>query len=82
MLNIYYSITLDAMGLDWERLRSIGGPFLGVLPGRQETSLGRINLPVTFGTPTNFWTETLTFEVVGIRRPITPFSCDHAMRSS
>ena len=27
--------------------------------------LGQIDLPITFGDPTNYRTETLTFEVVG-----------------
>jgi hypothetical protein len=33
--------------------------------GREETPLGRIDLSVTFETPSSFRTETLTFEVVG-----------------
>ena len=35
------------------------------MPGTQAVPIGQIDLPVTFGTPSNFRTETLTFEVVG-----------------
>jgi hypothetical protein len=63
-LNILYSATLNAMGLDRDHLRLTEGPFHGVIPGKRATLLGRIDLTVTFGTPTNFRTETLTFEVV------------------
>jgi hypothetical protein len=33
--------------------------------GRQAEPVGRIDLPICFGTPSNFRKETLTFEVVG-----------------
>ena len=32
---------------------------------KQAMPLGQIDLPITFGDPTNYRTETLTFEVVG-----------------
>jgi hypothetical protein len=35
------------------------------MPGQRATPLGHIDLPVYFGTPSNFRGETLTFEVVG-----------------
>ena len=35
------------------------------MPRKQAVPLGQINLPITFGDPTNYRTETLTFEVVG-----------------
>jgi hypothetical protein len=37
------------------------------MPGQRAIPLGEINLPVYFGTPSNFRRETLTFEVVGFR---------------
>jgi hypothetical protein len=46
-LNILYSAMLDTMGLDRERLRPTGGPFHGVVPARQATPLGQIDLPGT-----------------------------------
>jgi hypothetical protein len=33
--------------------------------GKRAEPVGQIDLPVCFGTPSNFWKETLTFEVVG-----------------
>jgi hypothetical protein len=35
------------------------------MSGKQAEPVGWVNLPVCFGTPTNFRKETLTFEVVG-----------------
>jgi hypothetical protein len=64
-LNILYAETLDAMGIDRSCIRPTGAPFHGVISGKQAKPLGQIDLPVTFGDPSNFRTETLTFEVVG-----------------
>jgi hypothetical protein len=38
------------------------------VPGKRAEPVGRIDLLVCFGTPTNFRKETLTFEVVGFHR--------------
>ena len=35
------------------------------MPGKHAIPLGQIDLSITFEDPTNYWTETLTFEVVG-----------------
>jgi hypothetical protein len=64
-LNIMYAETLDAMGIDWSRIRLSGAPFHGIVRGKQAILLGQIDLPVMFGDPTNYRMETLTFEVVG-----------------
>ena len=37
------------------------------MPGKKALPVGRIDLPVCFGTPANFRKETLTFEVVAFR---------------
>jgi len=37
------------------------------VPGKKALPVGRIDLPVFFGTVANFQKETLTFEVVGFR---------------
>ncbi|XP_034601465.1 uncharacterized protein [Setaria viridis] len=66
-LNLLYAETLDAMGIDHSRLRPSKAPFHGVVPGKQAMPLGQIDLPVTFGTPSNYRKEVLTFEVVGFR---------------
>jgi hypothetical protein len=39
------------------------------VPGRKAYSLGKVTLPVTFGTPENFRTEKITFELVNFRSP-------------
>jgi hypothetical protein len=54
-LNIIYAETLGAV------------PFHGIIPGKRVLPLGQLDLPVFFGTPSNFQKETLTFEVVGFR---------------
>jgi hypothetical protein len=64
-LNILYAETLDLMGISRSWLRANAAPFHGVVPGQRTTPLGQIDLPVCFGTPSNFRRETLTFEVIG-----------------
>nr|XP_034588700.1 uncharacterized protein LOC117850920 [Setaria viridis] len=66
-LNILYAETLDAMGINRSCLRPSKAPFHGVVPGKQAMPLGQIDLPVTFGTPSNYRKEVLAFEVVGFR---------------
>ena len=39
-------------------------PFHGTVLGKQAVPLGQIDLPITFGDPTNYRTETLTLDVV------------------
>ncbi|MVG17234.1 hypothetical protein EF849_22675, partial [Aeromonas jandaei] len=66
-LNIIYLETLDLLGISEGQLRPSVGGFHGVVPGKKAHPLGRIDLPVCFGTPANFCRETLTFEVVGFQ---------------
>ena len=63
-LNIMYVETLDAMGIDRSSVRPTEAPFHGIMPGKQAVPLVQIDLSVTFGNPSNYRTETLTFEVV------------------
>ncbi|XP_025815477.1 uncharacterized protein LOC112892552 [Panicum hallii] len=58
-LNIIYVKTLDAMGIDRSRIQPLGVPFHGIVPGKQAILLGQIDLPLTFGDPTNYRMETL-----------------------
>ena len=67
-LNIMYAEMLDAMGIDRAHIRPTGAPFHGIVPGKQAMPLGQINLSITFGSPSNYRTEILTFEVVGFHR--------------
>ncbi|XP_066373366.1 uncharacterized protein [Miscanthus floridulus] len=64
-LNMMYAKTLDVMGVDRTHLRPIRAPFHGVIPRKQATPLGQIDLPITFGDQSNYRTNTFTFDVVG-----------------
>jgi hypothetical protein len=64
-LNIIYAKTLDAMGINSSCIQLNRAPIRGIVPRKQAIPLGQIDLPITFGTPSNFRIETLTFEVVG-----------------
>jgi hypothetical protein len=67
-LNIIYTETLGLLGIDLSMIRAGAAPFHGIVPGKRVLPLGQIDLPICFGTPSNFRKETLTFEVVGFRR--------------
>jgi hypothetical protein len=64
-LNIIYTQTLDLLGIKKTQLRPSIGGFHGVVLGRRAEPVGRIDLPICFGIPSNFWKKTFTFEVVG-----------------
>ncbi|XP_066316590.1 uncharacterized protein [Miscanthus floridulus] len=61
-LNIMYAETLDAMGINRARIRPTGAPFHDIMSRKQAMPLGQIDLPITFGSPSNYRTETLTFK--------------------
>jgi hypothetical protein len=64
-LNTIYAETLELLGVDRSEIQAGVAPFHGIAPGKRILPLGQIDLPVCFGTPSNFRKETLTFEVVG-----------------
>ena len=64
-LNIMYVETLDAMGIDRSCIQPTRAPFHGIMPRKLAMPLRQIDLPLTLWNPTNYRTETLTFEVVG-----------------
>jgi hypothetical protein len=66
-LNIIYAETLGLLGIDLSTIRAGAAPFHEIVPGKRVLPLGQLDLPVCFGTPSNFRRETLTFEVVGFR---------------
>jgi hypothetical protein len=66
-LNIIYAETLGLLRIDLSSVRMGAVPFHGIIPGKRVQPLGQLDLPVCFGTPSNFRRETLTFEVVGFR---------------
>jgi hypothetical protein len=66
-LNIIYAKTLGLLRVDLSSVRAGAAPFHGIILGKRVQPLGRLDLPICFGTPSNFRRETLTFEVVGFR---------------
>jgi hypothetical protein len=64
-LNIIYAQTLNLPGIRRTQHRPSVGGFHGVVSGKRAEPVGRINMPVCFGTPSNFRKDTLTFEIVG-----------------
>jgi hypothetical protein len=66
-LNIIYAEALGLLQIDLSSIRAGAAPFHGIIPGKRVQPLGQLDLPVCFGTPSNFRKVTLTFEVVGFR---------------
>jgi hypothetical protein len=62
-LNILFTETLRKMEFDFNKMTACDEPFYGVVPGKAAYPIGRVCLPVTFGTKENFCTEYSTFEV-------------------
>jgi hypothetical protein len=52
------------LGVTLKDLTESDTPFFGIVPTEGEYSLGHIYMPVTFGTPENYRTKFLRFEVV------------------
>jgi hypothetical protein len=66
-LNIIFTETLRKMDFDFNKMTACDEPFYGVVPDKDAYPIGRVCLPVTFGTKENFHTEYLTFEVADFR---------------
>jgi hypothetical protein len=61
--NIIFTSTIDAMKIDRKMLGRAKHPLYGF--GRKKIhSIGRIILPISFGTVSNARTEQITFDVV------------------
>jgi hypothetical protein len=55
---------LRKMGLELVRMITpISVPFYGIVPNKAAMPLKQITLPVIFGTPTNYRTEFIKFEI-------------------
>jgi hypothetical protein len=81
-LNIIYAKTLGLLQIDLSSIRAGAAPFHGIIPEKRVQPLGQLDLPICFGTPSNFQKETLTFEVVGFRGTYHAVLGDHATPSS
>jgi hypothetical protein len=53
-LNIIYAETLGLLRIDLSSVRAGVAPFHGIIPGKRVQPLGQLDLPVCFGTPSNF----------------------------
>jgi hypothetical protein len=65
--NIMFTETLRKMDFDFNKMTACDEPFYGVVPGKAAYPIGRVCLPVTFGTKENFRIEYLMFEVTDFR---------------
>jgi hypothetical protein len=55
------------MEFDFSKMTACDEPFYWVVPSKAAYPIGRVCLPVTFGTEENFCTEYLMFEVADFR---------------
>jgi hypothetical protein len=62
-INVTFPRTLLALGVALKDLTKSDTPFFGIMPTKREYPLGHIYMPITFGTPENYRTEFLRFEV-------------------
>jgi hypothetical protein len=53
-LNIIYTETLGLLQIDLSTIQAGAAPFHEIIPGKRVQPLGQIDLPVCFGTPSNF----------------------------
>jgi hypothetical protein len=53
-LNIIFAETLGLLGVNRSEIRAGAAPFHRIAPGKRMLPLGQIDLPVCFGTPSNF----------------------------
>jgi hypothetical protein len=66
-LNLIYSDTVRKMGIDPSRIKPSNTTFKGVIPGIEARCSGSITLEVVFGSPDNFRSEDLIFDIVPFR---------------
>jgi hypothetical protein len=61
--NVTFPRTLQGLGVHLKELHESDTSFFGIMPTEGEYPLGHIYMSVTFGTPENYRTEFLRFEV-------------------
>ena len=66
-LNLLYQDTVRKMGIDSSRIKCTKTTFKGVIPGVETRCTGSITLEVVFGSPENFRSEDLIFDIVPFR---------------
>ena len=63
-LNILFTNALDEMQVPRTKVRPVRYSFHGIVPGSSAKPIGQVSLPLTFGSPSNFRTEKISFDVV------------------
>ena len=66
-LNVLYQDTVRKMGIDPSRIKPTKTTFKGVIPGVEAHCTGSVTLEVVFGSPDNFRSEELIFDIVSFR---------------
>ena len=66
-LNLIYQDTVRKMGIDPTRISQSNTTFKGVIPGPEARCTGSLVLEVVFGSPDNFRSEKLTFDIAPFR---------------
>ena len=62
-LNLTYEETLQKMDIHWSRIKRSSTTFRGIIPSREVRCTGKITLDVVFGSPDNYRSEEVTFQV-------------------
>ena len=62
-LNQIYQDTVRKMGIDPTKISHSNTTFKGVIPGPEARCMGSLVLEVAFGSPDNFQSEELTFNI-------------------
>ena len=62
-LNLIYEDTLSKMDIDRSHIEQSNTTFRGIIPSREARCAGKITLDVVFGTPDNYRSEEMTFQV-------------------
>ena len=63
-LNLLYQDTMRKMGIEPSRIKPTKTTFKGVIPGVEASCTGSVTLEVVFGSPDNFRSEELIFDIV------------------
>ena len=66
-LNLLYQDTVRKMGIYPSRIKPTKTTFKGVIPGVEARCTGSITLELVFGSPDNFRSEELIFDIVPFR---------------
>ena len=66
-LNLLYHDTVRKMGIDPSRIKPTRTTFKGIIPGVEANCTGSVTLDVVFGSPDNFRSKELIFDIIPFR---------------